>query len=199
MCFQSGGRRCRQAVPGGYGGFTLVEVVIVLGIMLLILSMGLPSMVRIVEKAPLRQAVSDVEEGLHDARAQAILRGRPTEFVITGEGEVIVRWAAAPQEVSGEAVAADTAWLDRVDAGGEAEPARGGIFRARLGEDVGIMLLRINGGPDLVSNTDAGEARVRFYPNGTSDDLELDLQDPTGGRKITLDPITGLAEVEVLR
>jgi Tfp pilus assembly protein FimT len=173
--------------------------VIVMGIMLLILSMGLPSMVRVLEKAPLRQAVSDVEEGLHDARAQAILQGRVTEFVITAEGDVLVRWLGDQREGQAESSSAEGGWIDPLEEGNEADLGGGGIFRARLGEDVGIMLLRINGGPDLVSATDAGEGRVRFYPNGTSDDLELDLQDATGGRKIVLDPITGFAEVEVLR
>jgi type II secretory pathway pseudopilin PulG len=176
----------------------LVEVVIVLGIMLLILSMGLPSMVRVLEKAPLRQAVSDVEEGLHDARAQAILQGRVTEFVITADGEVVVRWVERPAEENLE-VPGEGGWGDPVAEEGGLELAKRGIFRASLGADVGIMLLRINGGLDLVSATDAEEGRVRFYPNGTSDDMELDLQDATGGRKIVLDPITGFAEVEVLR
>jgi hypothetical protein len=167
--------------------------------MLLILSMGVPSMVRVLEKAPLRQAVSDVEEGLHDARAQAILQGRVTEFVITAQGEVLVRWVEGRREERAEAGFVEWGRGDPAVQPGEQGEVAEAIFRARLGADVGIMLLRINGGPDLVSNTDEGEGRVRFYPNGTSDDLELDLQDATGGRRIVLDPITGFAEVEVLR
>ena len=46
----------------------------------------------------------------------------------------------------------------------------------------------------------ATEARVRFFSNGTSDELTLVLQSDKGEmRKITLEPMTGHAEVEILR
>jgi len=45
---------------------------------------------------------------------------------------------------------------------------------------------------------DADEARVRFYPNGTSDEFTIVVQRRGQWRKISLDIVTGLAELQVL-
>ena len=45
----------------------------------------------------------------------------------------------------------------------------------------------------------ADEARVHFFPNGTSDDLTLVLRYDIGVRKITLDLITAMADVQTIR
>jgi hypothetical protein len=43
------------------------------------------------------------------------------------------------------------------------------------------------------------ETRVRFFANGTSDEFTVVIFSEEGERKISLDVITGLSDVEVLR
>jgi type II secretory pathway pseudopilin PulG len=57
----------------------LIEIMIVVAIIGLMAAMGLPSMLRMVQKDGMRKAVSDVTELLGDARAQAILKGQTAE------------------------------------------------------------------------------------------------------------------------
>lgn len=175
----------RAAAPPG---FTLVEIMLVVGIMGIVLVMGLPSIVRTLQRNPLQQAVSDVVEALSHARSHAILRGWPAEVVLDGEGRVAVR--LRPRRHAAEVGEG----LD-VEAGAE-EAA--GIFQAQLGQDILITFLGVNL-VNLVDLPEATEARVRFHPNGTSDDFTLVMEDDTGARRIDLDPITGFTEVSLIR
>lgn len=186
-------RRLRQRAPRTAArGFTLIEIMLVVGIMGIVLAMGLPAIVRTLERKPLQQAVIDVVEALGHARAQAILRGRPCEMVIQGDGQVFVqmppngRSAALGDELSGVAPEPAKDDAERPDA----------MFQAQLGEDIRITSVRVNLGLNLVERTDEGQARIRFFPNGTAEDFELVLEDSTGFRRITLDPVTGYSDVE---
>jgi len=175
-------------------GFTLIEMMLVVGIMAIVLAIGLPPMVRVLDREPLRQAVSDVVEGVSHARAQAILHGRRSEMVINGDGQIIVRIAPAraPRPPAGE-VGMGAAGVEMI--GGSISTP---LFEATLGAEVAITSVQVNGGPDLVQVSGEGEARVRFYPNGTSDDFKVEFRDSTGARRITLDPVTGFADVITL-
>jgi prepilin-type N-terminal cleavage/methylation domain-containing protein len=57
-----------------FSAFTLIEIMIVVGIIGLILAMGAPSLLKMIQKEGMRKAVSDVTELLGDVRAQAILK-----------------------------------------------------------------------------------------------------------------------------
>ncbi len=57
-----------------YSAFTLIEIMIVVGIIGLILAMGAPSLLQMLRKEGMRKAVGDVTELLGDARANAILK-----------------------------------------------------------------------------------------------------------------------------
>lgn len=161
-------------------GFTLIEIMLVVAILLIVMTMGMPAIYRSLKLEPLRQAASDVVEACSNARARAILQGGTMEVLIKAEdGQINV------QPASGVAVA-------EAHASGASSPA----FSARLGKDVGIAMLDVN----LMDQMQASEARVRFFPNGTCDEFTLVLQSPKGEiRKITLEATTGLADVEVLR
>ena len=116
--------------------FTLIEIMVVVGILGMVLALGVPPFVRSMQKDPLRQAVSDVTEACSDARAKAILLGVPTELVIRAEDKQLT---VAP--------APDTSSVS-TGGGGESggQPAAGAVakspmFSARLQEDIAITPL----------------------------------------------------------
>ena len=170
-------------------GFTLVEIMIVIAVVAIVFAIGAPSFARMVQKGPMRQAISDVVEALGQARAQAILRGVAVEFVLSGEGIMRVVPASDRESLARTALAAD----------GEVGEARdtdaGSSFTAVLGEDIAVTLLEVN----FRTQMEATEARVRFHPNGTSDDFTIVLESGLEMRRIWLDPITALADLEILR
>jgi prepilin-type N-terminal cleavage/methylation domain-containing protein len=179
--------RSRFRRPGA--GFTLVEIMIVVAIIAVVFAMGAPGFVRVLQKGPMRQAVSDVVEALGQARAQAILRGVPVEFRLTGEGTMDV----CPSNDHGRGPQPefpDASIEEEVDAG---PPVK--VFSARLHQDIAVTLLELN----LRSQMEAEETRVRFYPNGTSDDFTVVLEFGGEIHRIWLDPITALADLEKMR
>ena len=68
-------------------------------------------------------------------------------------------------------------------------------FSAHLNEDVAITLLYVN----LKDQMQMDESHVRFYPNGTSDEFTIVIQTDRGIRKISLECVTALASMEVIR
>ena len=168
------------------GAFTLIEIMVVVGILGIVLAMGVPPFVRILQKDSLRQAVSDITEACGKARAQAILQGSPTEVVIRADGQLTV--ASVPDTKGEPASASEEPVADAND-------PQSAKFSARLREDVAVTLLYVN----LKDQMKAEASRIHFYPNGTSDELTIVLQTDRGVRKISLECVTGLANVEVIR
>jgi type II secretory pathway pseudopilin PulG len=184
------GRRATSHKAGA--AFTLFELMIVMGIMALVMAMGLPSIIQTMRKEPLRKAVSDVVDGLSAARAQAILQGAPAEFVLeAADGSISVQRGENPNPT--DAVVAAHAEADAAPA--QPSPSEVRPFSARLNSDILLALVEVN----LKSKMDAEEVRVRFYPNGTSDEFTILLQATTGARLVRLDSVTALADVEVVR
>ena len=63
-------------------------------------------------------------------------------------------------------------------------------------DDVTIELLDVN----FSEHRDAEEAKVRFQPNGTADEFTIVFRiGATAVRKVTLDIVTGLPSIEVIR
>jgi len=180
--------------PGAWGagpaGFTLIEIMVVVGIIGIVLAMGAPPFVRSLRKDALRQAASDIEEACSKARAQAILQGVPTELVIRAkDGQLTV--ASLPEAGFNRAGPDGAPAEPSAVAAGPHSP----VFSAHLHEDVAVTLLYVN----LKDQMEAEESRVHFYPNGTSDEFTIVLQTERGIRKISLECVTGLANVEVIR
>ena len=183
-------QRCGRGSRAPGAGFTLIEIMVVIGILAIVLAMGVPPFVRSLQKDSLRQAVSDIEEACGRARAQAILRGVPTELIIrAADGQLTV--APAPATRAGQ-TAADG---DSTEQPANSFVAQSPVFSAHLREDIAITLLYVN----LKDRMKAEESRVHFYPNGTSDEFTIVLETGGGVRKISLDCVTGLANMEVLR
>jgi prepilin-type N-terminal cleavage/methylation domain-containing protein len=169
-----------------HAAFTLIEIMVVIGILAMVLAMGMPSFIQTIRKDPLRQATSDVVEGCIQARAQAILAGEPSELVIeAGDGRIFVPpWKTRGSSDGGESPASVPTEL-------ASKPQ----FQGRLDTDIAVTLMDVN----LRDKMGADQARVRFYPNGTSDDFTIVVESTAGVRKISLDCVTGLPDVEVLR
>ena len=158
-------------------GFTLIEIMIVVGILALVCSFGIPAMVQSLRKEGMRKAVADLVEACSHARAQAILTAQPTDLIINPLNGSF--------QVGGPAPAED-----------ETAPAKTAVYSSRLPENFVIEMLDVN----FNELKEAEQARVRFYPNGTSDEFTIVLRSPQQEyRRISLEIITGLPDVEVIR
>jgi prepilin-type N-terminal cleavage/methylation domain-containing protein len=153
---------------GSPKGFTLIELMVVVGIMGLILAMGAPTLYKFFHKEGFRKSVGDMMEACSTARSRAILSQTTTELVFH------------PQQRSCEA------------AGGTSGGWGGWAASAKFEDDVVIEMLDVN----LSEYKQAEEARVRFFPNGTCDEMTLILRVGTEWRKISLELTTGLASLE---
>lgn len=163
-------------------GFTLLEIMIVVGIMGLMLTIGVPIVYKVLHRAPINQATADLFEVLSNARARAILQGKEVDVLFhPQEGRFEV-------EGAGGSTAAGSGQVKMGMVRGIGTGTSG-----KLPEEVIIRMLDIN---KLEHDFLADKvARVRFFPNGTSDELTLILQSGADQRGVTLEITTGLASV----
>ncbi len=189
--------RSRRLRPGRVSAraFTLFETLIVLALMAIIVSIGMPSFLYAVRKSPLRQAMSDLEEACHGARLMAILSGAPSELVIrAADGTLTVRRVQETAPENGEPLVPSPT---DGDPHGEAVAPTGvapSLFK--LPETVAFKTLVVN----LEDMMDSAEARVRFYPNSTCDAFSASLlSEDNEERVITLEVTTAREYIEVVR
>lgn len=177
-------------------GFTLIELMVVVGIGILILGWGLPNLLRIFERQGISKAAFDVMEGCNQARAFAILSGRAAEFVLRAEdGQMSIREAKGPRlmnpsqdEFFPESFP-ETNAESNAETNAESFSKKAFSFDKALEDDVAVELLDVN----FIDQMGFPEARVRFYPNGTSDEFTIVLRIEDAWRKISLDPICATA------
>jgi prepilin-type N-terminal cleavage/methylation domain-containing protein len=170
--------------------FTLIELLIVVAIMGIVLTMGVPIFYRMRAESPLRKAVKDVVEVCSHARALAILQSKATCVVFhPREGNFAVQGGGTPSP-SSDANGAPVQFHAP-----SASPGSG--LSGQLSDRVVIEMLDV----DLTEYKDNDEVKVWFYPNGVCDELTLILFDPSVGhdprRVISLEVTTGLASVEL--
>jgi Tfp pilus assembly protein FimT len=142
---------------------------ITVGIMGLILAMGAPTLYHFFHKEGFRKSVGDMMEACSSARSRAILGQVTTELVFHP--------ATKSCEVSG----------------GPGGGWGGWAVTASFADDVYIEMLDVN----LSEYKEADLARVRFFPNGTSDEMTLIIRRGSEWRKISLELTTGLASLEM--
>ena len=155
---------------------------VVVGIMGIILAMGVPSVFKLLSKEGMRKATADVEDVCRSARARAILGGSPTDVIFYPlEHRLEIRGGSGG------------------GGGGPEKPlaSSDNSSGAQIADDIIIEMLDIN----LMEYKDSEWARVRFYPNGTSDEMTLVLRSPKNEwKKVTTEVTTGMTSVDnVLR
>jgi prepilin-type N-terminal cleavage/methylation domain-containing protein len=191
--------RLRIAAASGVGpraAFTLIELLVAMAIAALLMMVAIPY-VRKARKTPLVRATADLVEACQQARIKAILGGTPMQVVIFDNGGAIgvepvpgldpaLRYeSAANPEIAAE-----------VETDSVEEKAQHNIFEARLDDEVAFRQLLVNGRNMMLEQATA----VRFFPNGTCDAMEAELQWlRQDARRITLDLLTGQAIVEAAR
>jgi prepilin-type N-terminal cleavage/methylation domain-containing protein len=146
-------------------GFTLIEIMMVVAIIGLTLTMGIPSFVRVLKKEGMRKAETEMLEACQDARRAAIMNNQTTDLV-----------------------------LHPIDGTFEVP---GAFERTGFPGDIIIDILGVN----FIQLEKADEARVHFFPNGTSDEFTILIHSTSDGvyRKIYLDTVTALPVVEDVR
>jgi Tfp pilus assembly protein FimT len=148
-------------------------VVSILGVMLAI---GIPTLNRGLDQAPMLQTVSQLREVCSLARARAIFSGATVQVVFRPYDRSFALAGGGEGGAGGGAVRSTTA----------------GTFHERLS----VEMLDIN----LMEFKDQELAVVNFYPNGTCDELTIVLRsDRNEWRKIALEVTTGLASVGEVR
>jgi len=147
--------------------FTLIEIMVVVGIIGLIAAMGMPAMLKAVQKEGMRKALSDITDVCTSARAKAIFSNQKVAVVFHPSDRTFA-----------------------VEGGGA---AGSGVLvsSSTLPAGVDFALLEINQQDCLQK----AWADVFFYPNGTSDEMTLVLHDRGEWHKITLEFSTGIAMV----
>jgi prepilin-type N-terminal cleavage/methylation domain-containing protein len=169
-------RRVTSERRSRYSAFTLIELMMVVAIIGLIAAMGVPAILSVMHEEPLRSAVNDTKEICYRARAQAILNGEITTVTFhprTGDVEFGGSGAGAPAMRVGHKT----------------------VNSAHYDESVILEGLGVNG----LDRTEDDTAQVRFFPNGTSDEMTLVLHSGDQWRKISLEVTTALASVESVR
>ena len=182
---------------------------VVVSIMAVILLIGIPSLRKVWEKGTFQRTLNDIQEVCSYARAYAILQGVTTEVVFhpkDGRIEMVAGTVQKPgQNGPGDPVnpysvynngaevrSEDTTIVGGQQSAGSSGNQEGPVRSAQIPPNVVIQMLDVN----LIEYKDAELARVRFYPNGTSDELTLIMHSDEGvQRGISLEVTTGLASI----
>lgn len=152
--------------------FTLIEIMLVVGILAIVLGMAIPPLYRGMSKEPMRQAVSGVMDACTAARAAAILEGKTVAVVFHPQ----TRTFAAES--------------------GSLSQKPGASTSGQISDSVGIEMLDVN----MMDRLEAETAKVRFFANGTCDEFTLVLHSDKGEwRKLSMEPTTGIITISDAR
>lgn len=167
-------------------GFTLVEVLLVLALLIIIAAMAAPSLSGSIERAKLDSAAKKLRTAWSEARLDAATQGETLRFQCRiGSGWGCVASATATTEqvagAIGQQSAAVNGALELSDV----------VFKQ-------LLVAGLPGDPPLGGGVADGElsAGVLFRPDGTTSDAEAVLEAANGARlKVTLRGLTGSARI----
>lgn len=177
-------RRQRRALPitrHRFSAFTLIEIMVVVAIMAIVMLMSIPFVRSGLRKGALSEAMRELEEVCANARRKAILQGSMAEIVFHPKERTFQVAGGGPNSGSGEAVSPDATTAPQPHSGES----------GRISDDLIIEMLDVN----LTEYKDSDEARVRFYPNGTADELTVIIRSPGEKNeifKMAIEATTGL-------
>ncbi|MEC8973223.1 MAG: type II secretion system protein [Verrucomicrobiota bacterium] len=192
----------RRANPAraAVSAFTLIELMVVMGLVMVIIGIGVPRMVQ-QNRTPLGESLNAVMEACAAARRQAILSGGTAKVTIRGAdggtGFIINAGAGGgrPKPASTDDVYTGMEG-PLEDAPKPASKPGGGIgFNGRIHDEVSIHGVFVNF-EDLM---DAELVEVKFYSNGTSDEFTIGMRHEFGDQVLRfgqLDSVTGLAYIK---
>lgn len=183
-------------------GFTMIEIMVVIAIAAVLLVMAVPMLGVVIVERPIQDTTKSIMRALEEARKQAILNGTPYDMVIHPFEYTITISPGTGTAIgmAGGAGGSTDRWWDSNDTGfrPSVDPTQGIDRKAPAGpfsihEEVVIEMIAIN----YVESKDFPEARVRFYPNGTSDKFTMIFsRNADEWRGIHLDMISGRATFE---
>ena len=174
-------------IPHLARAFTLVEILVVVAIIGVVMAISIPSLYRQLHADSLSGAVDAVLEACRTARGRAILEGVPMELVIRPLDRTMQVGAAMGNVGASPAGGAEAGTQTSAPAAAPSEAMSG-----RISDRIAIEILDVN----FIEYKEEDAARVRFYPNGTSDEFTIVLRKDGDWRKISLEVVTAMADVE---
>ena len=180
--------------------FTLIELMVVMGLMMIIIAVGVPRMVQ-GNRTPLGESLNAVMEACAAARRQAILSGSTGRVTIRGaeEGTGFLISAGGgggkPKTTNVENANADLGGFPDETLKPSTKPSGGIGFNGRIHDEVAIHFISVNFNDPL----DEDQVEVKFYANGTSDEFTIGMRHEYGDqvlRFVQLDSVTGLAYIK---
>ena len=192
----------RRVNPGSVAvsAFTLIELMVVMGLMMIIVAIGVPKMVQ-GNRTPLGESLNAVMEACAAARRQAILSGGTSRVTIRGaeEGAGFIISAGSgggkSSKQKDENINSDMAgFLDETPRPAP-KPSGGAGFSGRIHDEVAIHFISVNFSDPM----DEDQVEIKFYSNGTSDEFTIGMRHEFGDallRFVQLDSVTGLAYIK---
>lgn len=181
--------------PPCNAAFTLIELMVVMGIISVLCSIGIPAVFRAIQKRdPLTESVSDLVEACAQARATAILRCTPMVLKFHPY-EYTFQVEEMPRDINESINWGNAATLSTGSA--PKSSMRGAPYKSdqyRLHDEVEIEMLDVN----MTEHMDDDLVISRFFPNGTADLLTVVLSWQGEFRRVTVDIVTGLADFDNL-
>jgi prepilin-type N-terminal cleavage/methylation domain-containing protein len=148
--------------------FTLIEIMVVVAIIGLVAALGVPSLIKAMQKEGMRKALSDLQDVCFTARQEAIFSRHKTAVVFyPQEGKF-----AAEGAVGGD---------------NGVNLHTGKVVSSTLPDGIHFAMLDIF----RQDYAESEWARVFFYPDGTSDEAKIVVVGRGEQKEITLDYVTG--------
>lgn len=173
--------RTDASVPiRGSGAFTLIEIMMVIGLIAIMFTVAIPAFTRDYNRRPMKVATEQLIELLNTVRREAIINGMTAELRVDPQAYTF-------DVVSRGALTSTPGMQGRLTRG---------LYHLKLPDEIGIELIAVNF--ELLK--DADSAVARFYANGTCEEFTVVIRSLQGEfRKISVDPITSRTDYEVIR